>query len=139
MITRCINAACDEVTFLAALGTLVDACEKLDLTLEFGVEQDPICSVNFHGSGDEYLFTGADSAEMKALTVAFYLCCYIRCVDGDAGFVDLDGSWRRLVARFALTALEAESPVVASENTKELDNEEALATLVRTIKGKYAS
>jgi len=136
VITRCINAACDEVTLSTALGTLVDACEKLALDLEFGVEHDPICSVDFHSADDEFLFTGTDPAEMTVLLCAFYFCCYIRCEDEDEKLVTQEGSWRRLVARFALMSFQGIGLEAAKEQTAKLDEQETLELFESLVKEK---
>lgn len=136
MVTRCINAVYDEVTLRTALGTLVDACEKLDLALEFGVEHDPVCSVDFRSADDEYLFTGTDPAEMTVLLCAFYFCCYIRCEDEDEKLVTHEGSWRRLVARFALMSFQDIGLAAAKEQTAKFGEEEALELFESLIKEK---
>ena len=134
MITCCIDTAPTEVTPFEALGTLVDACEGLTFPLEIGVEQDPVCSINFASYDGVFLFTSVDQAEMRPLICAFYLCCYIRCCDSNGNFVDRDGSWRRLVARFALMSFEDIELESASATVQQLNDEEALLLLERVIK-----
>jgi hypothetical protein len=138
VITCYIDTAFTEFTPFEALGRLVDACEGLTFPLEIGVEQDLICSIDFTSNDGVFLFTGVDLAEMRLLICVFYLCCYIRCCDTNGNFVDRDGSWRRLVARFALMSFEDIELEAASDIAQQLNDEEALLLLECVIKrGAY--